>query len=91
MTDLNDRHHQEKFSEIKEVASRLNITIEDLALIWVYQFSFVKIVLTGAATIDQLNKNFNSMEKINLNIPYLNDFNLPTLEYWDTRKNLSWN
>ena len=91
LTDLNDRHHKEKFSEIKKVASRLNITIEDLALIWVYQLPFVKIVLTGASTIDQLDKNINSLNKIDIKIPSLSEHQLSLVDYWDTRKSLSWN
>jgi len=31
------------------------------------------------------------MEKINIKIPSLEDFQLSTIEYWDTKKNLSWN
>ncbi|NCW63685.1 MAG: hypothetical protein EBW04_06120, partial [Betaproteobacteria bacterium] len=91
LTDLNDSLHQEKFLDILKVASAFNMTIEDLALIWVHQLPFVKIVLTGASTIDQLGKNFDSMEKINIKIPSLEDFQLSTIEYWDTKKNLSWN
>ena len=61
LTNFNNNHHQENFIKITKVASNLNITIEDLALIWVYQLPFVKIVLTGASTINQLDKNINSI------------------------------
>ena len=71
LTDLNDSLHQEKLIQIRKVASKLNITIEDLALIWVYQLSFVKIVLTGASTINQLDRNLNSLNKINIELPSL--------------------
>ena len=91
LTDLNDRHHQEKLSEIKKVASTFNMTIEDLALIWVYQLPFVKIVLTGASTIDQLDKNINSLNKIDIKIPSLSEYQLSPVDYWDTRKSLCWN
>jgi aryl-alcohol dehydrogenase-like predicted oxidoreductase len=76
---------------INEIATTLNITIEDLALIWVYQLPFIKIVLTGASTINQLEKNLNSLNKINIELPSLNNFELPPEEYWNTRKSLSWN
>ena len=76
---------------INKIATTLNITIEDLALIWVYQLPFIKIVLTGASTINQLEKNLNSLNKINIELPSLNNFELPPEEYWNTRKSLSWN
>ena len=91
LTDLNDGLHQEKLSELKKVASSFEITIEDLALIWVYQLPFVKIVLTGASTIDQLDKNINSLNKIDIKIPSLSEHQLSLIDYWDTRKSLSWN
>ena len=67
------------------------MTIEDLALIWVYQLPFVKIVLTGASTIDQLDKNINSLNKIDIKIPSLSEYQLSPVDYWDTRKSLCWN
>jgi aryl-alcohol dehydrogenase-like predicted oxidoreductase len=88
---LNDSLHQEKLSEIKKVASTYNMTIEDLALIWVYQLPFVKIVLTGASTIDQLDKNINSLNQIDIKTPSLSEYQLSLVDYWDTRKSLSWN
>ena len=72
-------------------ASNLNITIEDLALVWVYQLPFVKIVLTGASTIDQLDKNLNSLNKLDMDIPSLDNLQLSQTDYWSTRKSLSWN
>jgi len=77
--------------EINKIASKLNITIEDLALIWVYQLPFVKIVLTGASTIYQLERNINSLNKIKIDLPSLKNFQLSETEYWNTRKSLSWN
>jgi len=91
LTNLNESFHQENFSEIKKVTSSLNITIEDLALIWVYQLPFVKIVLTGASTIDQLDNNINSLNKIDIELPSLNKYQLSLVDYWNTRKSLTWN
>jgi aryl-alcohol dehydrogenase-like predicted oxidoreductase len=91
LTDLNYSLHQEKLSEIKKVASTFNMTIEDLALIWVCQLPFVKIVLTGASTIDQLDKNINSLNKIDIELPSLNKYQLSLVDYWNTRKSLTWN
>ena len=91
LTDLNVNLHQENFLEINKVALKLNLTIEDLALIWVYQLPFVKIVLTGASTIHQLERNINSLNKIKIGLPSLNNFQLSQTDYWNTRKSLSWN
>ena len=91
LTNFNNNFHQENFTKITGVASNLNITIEDLALIWVYQLPFVKIVLTGASTIDQLDRNLNSLNHINIELPSLNNYRLSQVDYWNTRKTLSWN
>ena len=91
LTNFNNNLHQENFIKISEVASNLNITIEDLALIWVYQLPFVKIVLTGASTIDQLDRNLNSFNQIDIELPSLNNYRLSQVDYWNTRKTLSWN
>ena len=89
--NLNNNLHQENFIKITKLASNLNITIEDLALIWVYQLPFVKIVLTGASTINQLDKNINSLNKIDIELPSFNNCRLSQVDYWNTRKSLSWN
>ena len=91
LTNFNNNLHQENFIKITKVALNLNITIEDLALIWVYQLPFVKIVLTGASTIDQLDKNLNSLNKIDIELPSLNNYRLSQEDYWNTRKTLTWN
>ena len=88
---MNESLHQENLSKIRKVASSLNITIEDLALIWVYQLPFIKIVLTGASTIDQLDRNLNSLNQIDLELPSLGNYQLSQIDYWNTRKSLSWN
>ena len=88
---MNESLHQENLSEIKKVASIFNMTIEDLALIWVYQLPFIKIVLTGASTIDQLDRNLNSLNQIDLELPSLGNYQLSQIDYWNTRKSLSWN
>ena len=91
LTNLNNNLHQDNFIQITKEASNLNITIEDLALVWVYQLPFVKIVLTGASTIDQLDKNLNSLNKLDMDIPSLDNLQLSQTDYWSTRKSLSWN
>ena len=91
LTNLNNNLHQDNFIQITKEASNLNITIEDLALVWVYQLPFVKIVLTGASTIDQLDKNLNSINMLDMDIPSLDNLQLSQIDYWSIRKSLSWN
>jgi len=47
--------------------------------------------LTGASTIDQLDRNLNSLNQIDIELPSLNNYRLSQVDYWNTRKTLSWN
>jgi aryl-alcohol dehydrogenase-like predicted oxidoreductase len=69
----------------------MHLSLEDLSFLWVYQFPFVKIVLTGASTIPQLRENIKTLEKSKTNIPDLKRFQIDTSEYWSVRKLLNWN
>ena len=69
----------------------MDLTLEQLSYLWVYQLPFVKICLTGASTIEQLDENLSCLEKIEFKLPSLENFSLSTQDYWDTRKKLNWN
>ena len=69
----------------------MDLTLEQLSYLWVYQLPFVKICLTGASTIKQLDENLSCLEKTETELPSLETFSLSTQDYWDTRKKLSWN
>ena len=91
LTNSNKEFHQNKIKELKSVASSMDLTLEQLSYLWVYQLPFVKICLTGASTIKQLDENLSCLEKIDTELPDLESFSLSTQDYWDTRKKLSWN
>ena len=69
----------------------MDLTLEQLSYLWVYRLPFVKICLTGASTIKQLDENLSCLEKIDTKLPSLGSFSLSTQDYWETRKKLSWN
>jgi aryl-alcohol dehydrogenase-like predicted oxidoreductase len=74
-----------------EIAKKLDMSLEELSFLWVYQIPFIKIVLTGASTISQIKENINSLEKKDSQIPNLDEFALPVNDYWSTRSLLNWN
>ena len=69
----------------------MDLTLEQLSYLWVYQLPFVKICLTGASTIKQLDDNLSCLNYINLSLPDLKSFAIDTIEYWSIRKSLRWN
>ena len=91
LTNSNKEFHQNKIKELKSVASSMDLTLEQLSYLWVYRLPFVKICLTGASTIKQLDENLSCLEKIDTELPSLESFSLSTQDYWETRKKLSWN
>jgi len=72
-------------------ADNTDLTLEQISYLWVYQLPFIKIILTGASTISQLQENLNCLNKLNTTIPNLDNLNLSVDDYWSTRKSLSWN
>ena len=91
LTNANKDYHQEQLQNLQNIAKEINLTLEQLSYLWVYQLPFIKIILTGASTISQLQENLNCLNKLNTTIPNLDNFNLSVDDYWSTRKSLSWN
>ena len=91
LTNANKDYHQEQLQNLQNIAKEINLTLEQLSYLWVYQLPFIKIILTGASTINQLQENLNCLKKINTTIPNLDNLNLSVEDYWSTRKSLSWN
>jgi aryl-alcohol dehydrogenase-like predicted oxidoreductase len=91
LTLANKKIHQKEIQELNILANDMHLSLEDLSFLWVYQFPFVKIVLTGASTIPQLRENIKTLEKSKTNIPDLKRFQIDTSEYWSVRKLLNWN
>ena len=91
LTNANKDYHQEQLQNLQNIAKEINLTLEQLSYLWVYQLPFIKIILTGASTISQLQENLNCLKKLNTTIPNLDNLNLSVEDYWSTRKSLSWN
>jgi len=91
LTSANKDIHQKEIRELNILANDIHLSLEELSLLWVYQFSFVKIILTGACTISQLGENIKSLEKTKAKIPDLKSFQIDTNDYWAMRKLLNWN
>ena len=91
LTNANKDYHQEQLHNLQNIAKEIDLTLEQISYLWVYQLPFIKIILTGASTINQLQENLNCLKKINTTIPNLDNLNLSVEDYWSTRKSLSWN
>ena len=91
LTRANENLHTKEIESLKVIAKKLNMSLEELSFLWVYQLPFIKIVLTGASTVSQLKDNINSLEKKDTQIPNLDEFAIPVDDYWSTRKLLNWN
>ena len=91
LTRANENLHTKEIESLKVIAKKLNMSLEELSFLWVYQLPFIKIVLTGASTVSQLKDNINSLEKKDTQIPNLDAFAIPVDDYWSTRKLLNWN
>jgi aryl-alcohol dehydrogenase-like predicted oxidoreductase len=91
LTSANKNLHKDEIDSLMEIAKKLDMSLEELSFLWVYQIPFIKIVLTGASTISQIKENINSLEKKYSQIPNLDEFALPVNDYWSTRSLLNWN
>ena len=91
LTNANKDFHQEQLHNLQNIAKEIDLTLEQISYLWVYQLPFIKIILTGASTISQLQENLNCLNKLNTTIPNLDNLNLSVDDYWSTRKSLSWN
>ena len=91
LTNANKDFHQEQLHNLQNIAKEIDLTLEQISYLWVYQLPFIKIILTGASTVSQLQENLNCLNKLNTTIPNLDNLNLSVDDYWATRKSLSWN
>ncbi len=78
---------------IREVAERWNTTVETLALAAAVAHPWVDVVLTGAATVGQIQSNVAALE-----LAYdreleeeLRSVSVKSAEYWQARSSFRWN
>ena len=90
LTNANTKFHSKEINSLTMIAKELDLTLEQLSFLWVYQMPFIKIVLTGATTIPQLKENLDSIKKNEVSIPNLENLAIPVDNYWTVRKSLSW-
>jgi len=67
------------------------LSLEDLSLIWAYKQKYINIVLTGAATVEQLQSNIDAISKKDVILPNLSELGTSKESYWQSRKSLKWN
>ena len=90
---LTSRNQDSEIKPVTEVAKKLGVTEDALALAWVLEHDWVSVALSGASTVQQLRSNLTAFS-LELNQDNLQD--LKKLEqspeaYWQKRSSLVWN
>jgi aryl-alcohol dehydrogenase-like predicted oxidoreductase len=82
-----------RIARLEQVATNLDTTIDALALAAALALPWADVVLTGAATVQQLQSNLCA-----LSVPWdharneqLRSFAMPPREYWGARSTFKWN
>jgi len=91
LSAANKEFHQKEILILRNLALDLNLSLEELSLIWAYQQKYINIVLTGAATVEQLQSNIDAISKKDLTLPNLLELGTSKESYWLSRKSLKWN
>jgi aryl-alcohol dehydrogenase-like predicted oxidoreductase len=82
-----------KMNIIKKIALQHNVGVDAVALAWIMNKPWVDVVLSGAASILQVEENIKA-SKITLSQAEneaLSQLKEESHQYWSTRKNLVWN
>jgi len=91
LSAANKEFHQKEILILRNLALDLNLSLEDLSLIWAYKQKYINIVLTGAATVEQLQSNIDAISKKDVILPNLLELGTSKESYWQSRKSLKWN
>ena len=92
---LTARSDDARLKPLRDVAARLGVGIDAVALAWVMSQPFVDVCLSGAATVEQLKENAAALA-----ITPLSDETMRLLadtmaieceDYWAERRGLAWN
>jgi aryl-alcohol dehydrogenase-like predicted oxidoreductase len=94
---LTNRNTSQEFAErkrrLQQLAQKHKVSLDSIALAFLFQSPFVSIVLSGATSIEQLNSNVKGTE-IQLTEPELEELSklrMPEMDYWNERAALAWN
>ncbi|WP_422924222.1 aldo/keto reductase [Singulisphaera sp. PoT] len=94
LTDRNAKPaFADKRSRLEKASAELGVTIDALALSAVLDQGWVDVVLSGAATVNQLRANLKALGvtwDASLRQQFAG-FAEPANEYWETRAKLAWN
>jgi aryl-alcohol dehydrogenase-like predicted oxidoreductase len=94
---LSDRNEEASFSDTKKVladmAKAYDVGIDALAIAYIQQQSWPSVILSGAATAEQLESNMNacSIELDKSDLKVLFSLHENPSSYWKTRSALAWN
>lgn len=80
-----------KKQRLAKAAAQQGITVDSLALAAVLARPWVDVVLSGAASVDQLHSNLSAQEVRGDDEELLDSFRESTEDYWNTRTRLPWN
>jgi aryl-alcohol dehydrogenase-like predicted oxidoreductase len=86
---LTDRYVVPEGAPLREVANRIGATLDALALAAAISQPWADVVLSGAATPDQLRSNLLAL-KIDRSSTALPDVALTPQAYWAARSELKW-
>ncbi len=78
---------------LETAAAELGVTLDALALAVILDQAWVDVVLSGAATVEQLHANLKALDVMDT-VPsqeQLRDLAETPAEYWETRARLPWN
>jgi aryl-alcohol dehydrogenase-like predicted oxidoreductase len=80
------------WAPVREAAERLGTSEDAVAIAWLLAQPRVDVVLSGAATADQLRSNLTALQVAGVEAlePELGDLAEPSDRYWATRSNLTW-
>lgn len=92
LTDRNtDRAFAPRRAVLAREAARLHSSIDVISLAFCVKQPWVDIVLSGAATTDQLIANLAALEIDEEAAAQLAELAQPPHEYWEERKRMAWN
>ena len=92
---LTARSDDARLKPLRDVAARLGVGIDAVALAWVMSQPFVDVCLSGAATVEQLKENAAALAITPLSAETMrllaDTMAIECEDYWAERRGLAWN